>query len=101
MNEISQRLEKAKTLSKERQEEAISKVRNHNIFELYQVQTKAKQQYDDYFKLYASRIIEKMESADLVKDKVENKLQQQYEERHKAYNEKLKRIQTNLLHMQE
>ena len=39
------------------------------------MQAKAKEQYDDYFKLYASKIIEKMESADIVKDKVEKKLE--------------------------
>jgi hypothetical protein len=70
MNEIAQRLEKAKTMSKERQEETVNKARNHNIFELYQVQSKAKEQYDDYLKLYASKIVSKMESADLNKDRM-------------------------------
>jgi hypothetical protein len=65
------------------------------------VQAKAREQHDDYFKQYASKIIEKMESADLVKDKVEKKLEKQNEERHKAYSEKLKRIQTNLIQLQE
>lgn len=42
-----------------------------------------------------------MESADLVKEKVDKKLEKKNEERHKAYSEKLKRIQTNLIQLQE
>lgn len=60
MHELTQRLDKAKTMSREKQEETINKARNHNI----QVQSKAREQHDDYFRLYASRIFSKMETAE-------------------------------------
>ena len=54
---------------REKQEETVSKVRNHNVFDLYHVQTKAKEHYDHYLKLCADKIVSKMESADLSKDR--------------------------------
>lgn len=42
-----------------------------------------------------------MENADQHKDKLEKNLEKKNEERQKAYSQKLKRIQTNLLQLQE
>lgn len=86
---------------KERQDETANKARNHNVFDLYQVQSKAKEHYDDYLRLYATKILTKMENADLNKDKIEKNLEKKNEERQKAYTQKLKRIQTNLIQLQE
>jgi hypothetical protein len=79
MSEITERLQKAKTMSKERQEETANKARNHNVFDLYQAQTKAKEHYDDYLTIYANKFLSKMESADLNKDRIERQLEKKNE----------------------
>ena len=55
---------------KERQEETVNKVRIHNVYDLYQAQTRAREHSDEYLKMYATKILNKMETAESQKDKI-------------------------------
>lgn len=65
------------------------------------MQVKAKEKMDDYLRNNTNKIMNKMESAEFNKDKINHQIEKKTREKHKSYSEKLKKIQTNLNQLQE
>lgn len=99
--EINARLEKAKSISKERVMAAAQRIHSHNTSEIQSAQNKASRQLESQINNYSHKIASKFESVDINLERIESSMEKKQEEKQKMYSDKIRKYQDNIKYIQD
>lgn len=100
MREIDERLNRAKSLSRDQRLDKVNRSQQHNV-EIRQAQRKASQHWFGLEQQLSQQVGSKLEGVDAARQRMEREAEQRQEARQKTQSEKLRKVQDNRIQLQE